>query len=115
MTTWFRCPHIRRVPWRGVLLISGLALATPGVTAQDLTQRQAIAAIIRELDYLIAHSEQLAHRHAGDRAPIRFNYGAFLAQLRTTRERASAYLNETHQTVLTSPPAPVTDSLTVRR
>lgn len=98
-----------------LFLIGSLVLATPWAMAQDLTQRQAIAAIIQELDYLIAHSEQLAHRHAGDRAPIRFNYGAFLAQLRTTRERASAYLNETHQTVLTSPPAPVTDSLTVRR
>lgn len=41
--------------------------------------------MIRELDYLIEHAERLAARHRRDDAPIRFNYGAFLEQLRLTQ------------------------------
>ncbi len=58
---------------------------------------------------------RLHARHRRDDAPIRFNYGAFLEQLRLTRARSAAYLNEAHEAVLHAPPPPDGVSLTQRR
>lgn len=110
-------PGPGRIVRVGAVLMTGalLVTSTPSVGAPDLAQRQAIAAVIQELDYLIDHSERLATKYAHDTGSIRFNYPAFLDQLRITRERARAYLNETHTAVLASPPPTAADSLTLRR
>ncbi len=113
--TAFRCFHARAPLAGAALLLLGPALAPETAAAQDARQQAEIHALIQEFDYLIDHAQRLAARHAGDRAPIRFNYPALLAQLRLTRDRAAAYLNEAHQTVLQAPPPPDVASLTRRR
>ena len=117
--------RFRRFGWgpAAAVLLLGAALGAAlgaGAAAREATpamhrQQQDIDAMIRELDYLIEHAERLAARYRRDDAPIRFNYGAFLQQLRLTRARSAAYLNEAHDAVLHAPPPPDGVSLTQRR
>ncbi len=107
-------------PVAAALILLGAALGSGGAAARETApsshrQQQDIDAVIRELDYLIEHIERLAARYRGDDAPIRFNYGALLEQLRLTRARSAAYLNEAHDAVLHAPPPPDGASLTQRR
>ena len=96
-----------------VTLMSGVAAARE-VPRPENRQYQDIDALVREIDYLIDHTERLATRYRQDPAPIRFNYPALLKQLRLTRDRAAAYLNEAHGAVLHAPPSPERASLTRR-
>ncbi|MCB1810676.1 MAG: hypothetical protein KDK04_02985 [Candidatus Competibacteraceae bacterium] len=98
---------------RVILLLSLTLLLTLPARAEP-SQAAEIQALIAELDYLIDYSEQLAERYRRDDAPIRFNYAALLDQLRTTRSRAAAYLNEQHRIVHPAPPGTVDRSLTRR-
>ncbi len=114
--------RFRRFGWgpAAAVLLLGAALGAGAAAAREATpsfhrQQQDIDAMIRELDYLIEHAERLAARYRRDDAPIRFNYGAFLEQLRLTRARSAAYLNEAHEAVLHAPPPPDGVSLTQRR
>ena len=86
-------------------------VVTPEVATQ---QQREIAALVTELDYLIDHTQRLAQRYPQDTAPIRFSYSELLTQLRLTRNRVAAYLNEAHETVLHAPPPPRRASLTER-
>ncbi|TVR65504.1 MAG: hypothetical protein EA420_03030 [Candidatus Competibacteraceae bacterium] len=107
----------RRRP-RGLLALVAalaLALAAPGAGAQDPRQKADIHAVIQELDHLIDHVEALAARHRDDPASVRFNYPALLEQLRLTRNRSAAYLNEAHAAPTAAPPAAAGGSLTRRR
>ena len=123
MTGFRRFRRFRRFGWGpaaavlllGAALGAGAAAAAREATPSFHRQQQDIDAMIRELDYLIEHAERLAARHRRDDAPIRFNYGAFLEQLRLTRARSAAYLNEAHEAVLHAPPPPDGVSLTQRR
>ncbi len=93
------------------LLLCGLS---PLGQAQE-SQQAAIHALIQDLDYLIEHAEELSERYRGDRSSIRFNYPAFIAQLRTTRDRSAIYLNESIQVVHPAPPGTVDHTLIERR
>ncbi len=97
----------------GVALMPGVAVSRE-TAASEHRQQQDIAALVRELDYLIEHTERLAVRYQRDDAPIRFHYRALLEQLRLTRTRSAAYLNEAHEAVLHAPPPPDGSSLTQR-
>lgn len=108
------CPHPRATLLGAALLLACLALPPGQSRAQDAAQQKAIDALVKELDYLIDHAGRLAARHARDTAPVRFNYPALLEQLRLTRDRSAAYLNEAHATVLAAPPRPDGASLTRR-
>lgn len=109
-------PRFRPLAPRLAALILVALAATPGAApARDARQQADIHALVQEFDYLIDHGERLAARYAKDGAPIRFNYRALLAQLRLTRDRAAAYLNEAHQAPLAEPPRPDGGSLTRRR
>ena len=96
----------------GSIGASGLGHAA---SVDEARQQAEIAALIQELDYLIDHTERLAHRYRADRAPVTFNYAALLEQLRVTRARSADYLNERHRVVHAAPPAPAAASLTRRR
>ena len=91
MTGFRRFRRFRRFGWgpAAAVLLLGAALGAGAAAAREPPsfhrQQQDIDAMIRELDYLIEHAERLAARHRRDDAPIRFNYGAFLEQLRLTR------------------------------
>ncbi|MCB1713531.1 MAG: hypothetical protein KDK04_24425 [Candidatus Competibacteraceae bacterium] len=100
---------------RVALPLLGLALTVMLDVRAETSQQAEIQALVNELDYLIEYSEQLAQRYREDDAPIRFNYAALLAQLRTTRARTAAYLNEQHRLVHPAPPGTVDRSLTRRR
>ena len=91
-----------------------MALLAPASGAAGPQQAE-IHALVKELDYLIAYAERLAQKYADDAAPVRFNYPALLEQLRMTRMRSAAYLNEVQTVVHPAPPAPVAASLTERR
>ena len=97
------------------LLLAALAPSPGAAVAQDARQQADVHALVKEFDYLIEHGEWLAARYARDAAPVRFNYGALIAQLRLTRDRAAAYLDEAHRTVRATPPRPEAGSLTRRR
>ena len=88
-------------------------VVTPEVATQ---QQREIAALVTELDYLIDYVQRLVERYPKekDTAPIRFNYGELLTQLRLTKNRAISYLNEAHGAVLHAPPPPRQASLTER-
>ena len=91
-----------------------MALLAPASGAAGPQQAE-IHALVKELDYLIEYAEGLARQYADDAAPVRFNYPALLEQLRVTRMRSAAYLNEVQTVVYPAPPAPVATSLTRRR
>jgi hypothetical protein len=93
-------------------LATSLACASPGWAG---AQQAEIHALVQELDYLIEYAERLAQKYGDDTAPVRFNYPALLEQLRVTRARSAAYLNEVRTVVHSAPPAPVATSLTERR
>jgi hypothetical protein len=99
----------------GAALLLGPAPGPGAALAQDDRQQVEIHALIQELDYLIDHAERLAARYGRDTAPIRFNYRALLEQLRLTRDRSAAYLNEAHAVVHAAPPRPAGASLARRR
>lgn len=124
MKSW-RPVFDRRVRWMAVGLAAlwlpqgavaqALPEATPLPRLDAAAQQQRdIAALVTEFDYLIDHAERLAQRYPQDTAPIRFNYGELLTQLRLTRHRAAAYLNEAYGAVLHAPPPPRRASLTQR-
>ena len=75
------------------------------------SQHEDIAALIQELNYLIAVAQSLQHRYRHDRAAIRFNYPAFIAQLRTTRDRSAQYLHRALRAPRPTPPDPIDRSL----
>ncbi|MCB1796034.1 MAG: hypothetical protein KDJ70_16740 [Candidatus Competibacteraceae bacterium] len=91
-----------------------MALLAPASGAAGPQQAE-IHALVQELDYLIEYAERLAQKYAAADAPVRFNYPALLEQLRVTRMRSAAYLNEVQTVVHPAPPAPVAASLTERR
>ncbi|MBS1224282.1 MAG: hypothetical protein H6R24_960 [Proteobacteria bacterium] len=93
--------------------IPALSAAAPLV--DEARQQADIASLVQELDYLIDHTERLAHRYASDRSSVTFNYGALLEQLRLTRQRSAEYLNERHRVVHAAPPAPAGAALARRR
>ncbi|MBK8168636.1 MAG: hypothetical protein IPK64_22035 [bacterium] len=97
------------------LLAAALLSPTPPAAAQDARQRAEIAALVQEMDYLIARAGRMARRYGRDAAPVSFDYGALVAQLRLTRSRAEAYLNESHALARATPPRPESGSLTRRR
>ena len=96
-----------------VSTISGCKTISEQVGQADSPQR--VASLVQELDYLIDHTERLAHRYASDRSSVTFNYGALLEQLRLTRQRSAEYLNERHRVVHAAPPAPAGAALARRR
>lgn len=98
-------------PLRACALIALLAPASGWAGPQQ----SEIHALVQELDYLIEYAERLARKYADDTAPVRFNYPALLEQLRVTRQRSAAYLDEVQSVVHPVPPAPVAASLTRRR
>ena len=98
-------------PLRACALIALLAPASVWAGPQQAE----IHALVQELDYLIEYAERLAQKYRNDTAPVRFNYPALLEQLRMTRMRSAAYLNEVQTVVHPAPPAPVATSLTRRR
>lgn len=79
------------------------------------SQPAAIEALIAELDYLIDRAEALAERYREDTASVRFNYPAFIEQLRVTRNHSAAYLNRVHTQVHRHPPAVVDQALSLER
>lgn len=97
------------------LLAATLLSGSPPAAGQDARQQAEVAALVQELDYLISRAGQLARRYGRDAAPVRFDYGALLEQLRLTRSRAEAYLNESHALARATPPRPEGGSLTLRR
>ncbi|MCP5451537.1 MAG: hypothetical protein H6972_13520 [Gammaproteobacteria bacterium] len=106
-------PLHRAALWRfGIALAISLTGVPPGWAGP---QQAEIHALVKELDYLIEYAEGLARQYADDAAPVRFNYPALLEQLRVTRMRSAAYLNEVQTVVYPAPPAPVATSLTRRR
>ena len=98
-------------PLRACALIALLAPASVWAGPQQAE----IHALVQELDYLIEYAEGLARKYGDDTAPVRFNYPALLEQLRVTRQRSAAYLQEVQTVVHPAPPAPVATSLTERR
>lgn len=110
------CSLRRKLARAAAWVLAGtLALPLGPAAAQDARQQAEIHALVQELDYLIDHAERLAARHARDAAPVRFNYPALLEQLRLTRARSAAYLNEAHTVVHAAPPRAAGGSLTRRR
>ena len=91
-----------------------MALLAPASGAAGPQQAE-IHALVQELDYLIEYAERLAQKYAADAASVRFNYPALLEQLRVTRMRSAAYLNEVQTVVHPVPPTPAAASLTERR
>lgn len=104
-------PHRVRFPRRRHLLAAALLLFATPASAQN-AQQAAIESLIAELDYLIDSAEALAREYRDDDAPVRFNYGALIEQLRTTRNHSATYLNTVHTVVHAAPPETVDRSLT---
>ena len=109
--------HPQRSPFFAVL---ALALATLVITDVSVgkgrqtaiirrdTQARDIAAVVKELDYLIETTRQLQKKHGGDKSCIRFNYPALLAQLNAARDGANAYLAQEVMELHAAPPPVVT-------
>lgn len=109
--------HPQRSPFFAVL---ALALATLVITDVSVgkgrqtaiirrdTQARDIAAVVKELDYLIETTQQLQRKHGGDKSRIRFNYSALLAQLKAARDGANAYLAQEVMEMHAAPPPVVT-------
>ena len=69
------------------------------------TETEDIAAIVRELDYLIEFTAQAQKNNRQHKQRVQFNYDALLSQLNLTRERTAEFLNTANVQFDTTPPS----------
>ena len=89
-----------------------LSLLTLPVSASE---REQVAALVQELDYLIEVAEQMQRdakqRRSSPTHRISFNYPALLEQLRLTRNRTAEFLNGDRGSIQRSAPRPLASPL----
>lgn len=92
------------------ILFIGL-FANINANAQSYAERQDIASLIKELDYLIDVTQNMKNKYRGNKERITFNYDALLHQLKTTKARTAEYLNTQGQQIYVNPPMSVDSEL----
>ncbi len=99
--------HIRKKVFLFLVCIIMPSFSMPSVASET----DDIAAIVRELDYLIEYTAQTQKKYHKTKQRVQFNYPALLEQLNTTRARSAEYLNAANVQFDTTQPTAVGQDL----
>lgn len=88
-------------------------LITLSVNVVQADERQDLMDLVTEINYVISKAEQMKARNSSNRGRLKFNYNAFINQLKQTRQNTLLYLNSKGEHINNKAPLHIDDELRI--